>query len=414
MSFFTEVKLNPDNAAFDAFNRLRVSRENARFDSQFTYGLKPMLWEQLTAGGGAISHDTTNMMAAIDITAGAVGSFAYLQTFEHFRYTSGRSQYILASFIFGAAVTDVLKYVGYTDRGADGVERNGIEFQMLGTGVLQFALYSNTSLGDSTVAQTSWNLDTLDGNGPSGVTLDVTKTNILVMDFQALYSGRVRIGFDIDGEVIWAHQFLNANISSYPYIQSANLPVSAGLISSHAADTVTASMNLICSTVMSEGGDVNEGYYLSVEGVGNAASGARTHLLSLQHRPLFRGFTNRVKFILENMNLIVTGSFPIKWELVVGQALTGDSFADVNTTHSAMEYDDTGVVSGDPTLVIASGYVDSSRQSSGAIALPVPFKYPICLDAAGADRLDGRLSVLVTGLGGAPDCRVSINWKEIR
>jgi hypothetical protein len=51
------------------------------------------------------------------------------------------------------------------------------------------------------VDQSSWNGDKLDGTGPSGLTLDLTKPQILWMDFEWLGVGNVRCGFVINGQV---------------------------------------------------------------------------------------------------------------------------------------------------------------------------------------------------------------------
>jgi hypothetical protein len=52
---------------------------------------------------------------------------------------------------------------------------------------------------ETRVAQEDWNIDKLDGTGVSGITLDITKAQILWMDIEWLGLGTVRIGFVIDG-----------------------------------------------------------------------------------------------------------------------------------------------------------------------------------------------------------------------
>jgi len=41
-------------------------------------------------------------------------------------------------------------------------------------------------------------------------------------------------------------------------------------------------------------------------------------------------------------------------------------------------------------------------------------RYPITLNAAGAVRALGTLSVNALGVGGTSACRVILNWREIR
>lgn len=407
-AYFSNVGIK-DGANLDSFSRLRVSSSNYVFDGQFTYDLAPLLYEPITAESGAtITHDATNRCALMTFSSTPTGGKAYLQTFEHFRYTSGRSQLVFVTFNFIEAVTNVLKFAGYSDGS------NGIEFQLSGS-TKQLVIYSDTDNGDQTVAQSSWNIDKLDGTGKSGLTLDITKPQILVIDFQALYVGRVRVGFDIAGQIVYCHQFTHANATATaPYIQTANLPIRVGMT---CTGTVSTTMKFICCSVIKEdGGVATEGYEFTQDsGLKTAASGARTHALSIQPRLTFNSITNRAKFILENVNVVVTGNYPIHWELCLGDTITGTTaFNNVNATYSAFDYNTAGTTSGAPLIVLACGYVPASNQSKGAERVGTLIKYPICLDAAGAARVLGRLTLLVTGLGGNSDCYASITWTEVR
>lgn len=396
-----------DGPNLDSFSRLRVSEPSYVFDCQFTYGLQPLLFEPVTSGTGAtVTHDSTNRCALMTFSSTATGGKSYMQSYEHFRYQSGRSQLILLTFNFIETAANCLKFVGYSDG------TNGLEFQQSGS-TLQFVRYSGTSAGNSTVTQSSWNIDPLDGTGPSGLTLDVTKTNIFIIDFQALYVGRVRLGFDIDGQVVYCHEFLHANVLTNPYIQTANLPIRAGMT---CTGTVSTTMNFICSSVLSEGGESEVGgYSFSVEGIGTAGNGARAHILSVRPKTTFNSIANRSKFVLESIDILVTGNSSVYYELCVGQAISGTTtFNDVNTNYSTMEYNTAGTISGSPSIVIFSGYTAATAQSKSAASAKISNKYPITLDAAGAIRSLGTLSLIATGIGAASAMRATFNWREIR
>lgn len=396
-----------DSPSIDSFGRWRISNPQVIFDAQLTYGLAPLLFEAITAEANAtVTHDATNRMALMTFASTPTSGKAYMQSFEYFRYQPGKSQLIFMTFNMVETMANVLKFVGYSDGS------NGIEFQLNGI-TKQFTLYSDTSDGDETVAQTSWNLDKLNGTGKSGLTLDITKTQILVIDFQALYVGRVRIGFDIGGTVIYAHEFKHANLAAHPYMQSANLPVRCGMT---CTDTVSTTMNFICCSVNSEGGvDETQGYYFSQEGTVTAGSGTATHILSLQPKTTFNSIVNRGKFVLDSIDFVVSGANPIIWQLLLGQAISGTTaFNDVNATYSAMEYNILGTLSGSPAIIVMQGYVAASNQAKQSTSTRVPMKYPITLDAAGVVRLNGRLTVTVNGVGGTSASRCTLNWKEIR
>ena len=400
----TALDLNPNY--FDPFSRLRVSQANLLFDGQLTYDLQPLLFDQDTTANAAIAHDSDNRCATMTLTSAVDTNSARMRTFEHFRYKAGNGQLAFITFNMNGGTANTQKIAGLS------TGSNGIEFLMDGT-TPTFRILSDTDLGDESVTQANWNIDTLlDGTGPSGKTIDFTKTQILVIDFQALYVGRVRIGFDIDGVIVYCHEFNHANDAADPYVQTANLPINVEL---KATDAVTsATMEYICSTVITEGGTADDfAYHFSEEGTVTAASGTDTHILSIEPTLTFNSIENRIKIVPTSLDIVVTGNNPVLWKLCVGQALTTPSATAVNSTYSGVQ-STTGTLSGDPAIVIAQGYVAATNQNKSSINQETLIKYPITLDADGALRDLGRLTVLVQGIGGTSATRAILNWDEIR
>jgi hypothetical protein len=337
------------------------------------------------------------------------GGKAYMQSYEYLPYQPGRSQLAFVTFNMVAGVANTLKFAGYSD-GA-----NGVEFQLDGT-TKQFKLYSGTASGNLTVTQSSWNIDKLDGTGASGITLDITKVQILVIDIQALYAGRVRIGFDIGGEIIYAHQFLHANNIAPPYIQSANLPVRCGMTST---GTVSTTMYFLCSAVISEGGseDINVyGYTFAQDTGGSVSVGTGgTHLISLRPKTTFNSITNRTRVAFIDVEVFNAGNQAIKWELCIGQAISGTTtYNSVNSTYSSTEYNVAGTLSGSPSIIIDAGYIPASGGQKTMVNTAVISRYPITLDAAGLQRALGTLTLKATSLSGTQACYASLKFREIR
>ena len=399
-----------DGANLDSFSRLRISNPLTLFSAQMTYDLAPLLYEQVTNGTGAtIVHDTTNRDALMTFSSTPTGGKAFMQSYEYLTYQPGKSQLIFITFNIMSAVANVLKFAGYSD----GV--NGFEFQNNGT-QNQFVVYSGTDNGTQTVPQSAWNIDKLDGAGASGITLDISKAQILVIDLQALYVGRVRFGFDMGGQIVYCHEFKNANQNISPYIQSANLPVRCGMTSTA---TVSAAMQFICCAVISEGGveDIDRfGYSFTQHSpVVSAVDGVRTHMLTLRPKALFNGFANRTRVVYIDVELFVSGVKPIYWELVIGQVISGTTtFNDVNSTYSSVEYNTAGTLSGSPAIVIDAGWVAASGSAPGLVNNTVVSRYPMTLDAAGNPRELGTLTLIAQGIGGSSNCTGSIKFKEIR
>ncbi len=408
MSYFKTLKIDSNNPVGDAFGRLRVSSPTSLFDAQLTYDLQPLLFEQITNGSGAtVTHDATNRQALMTFSSTPTGGKSFMQSYEHFRYRAGHSQLIYITFLMWAGVASVKKFAGYSD----GTE--WIELQRDGASTIQLALLSTTTNWNQTVAQASWNIDAMAGAWPSGKTLDLTKVQILVIDFQALYVGRVRVGFDIDGVVYWVHEFKHANLIAYPYFKSANLPIRCGMTST---GTVSATMNFICCTVQTENGETSrEGFHFTQDATVTAGNNTLTHLLSIQPKATFNSISNRTKIIIDSVDILVTGNTPIHYALVLGDVITGTTtFADVNTTYSAVEYNTAWTTSGTPAITMITGHIPASATAKGAISQTINMKYPITLDAAGVARSLGRVTLLVKWLGATSAVEGAINWTEIR
>jgi hypothetical protein len=78
---------------------------------------------------------------------------------------------------------------------------------------------------DTRIVQTTFNIDPVNGTGPSGYTIDLTKSQMLYMDYSWYGAGAIRFGFrDIKGEIIYVHRFTNNNVQTEAYMRSGNLP----------------------------------------------------------------------------------------------------------------------------------------------------------------------------------------------
>lgn len=410
MSYFANINAAfQDTANLDAFGALRVSQKETLLEFQQVYKLDTRKIEYGATGTGVSpTFDSNTRMATLSCTSGSGTCFG--QTYEFASYQPGKSHLVEMTFVIGTAVANAVVDVGYF------TDDNGIFFRQNGTSGLEVVRRTKTSgsVVDNTVSQSSWNLDKLDGTGRSGLTLDITKAQILLIDLQYLGMGRVRIGFVINGKVYYCHEFNNANSLSVPYMQTASLPMQMLVTATSTASTKTSSLK--CGAVHSEGGlQAIQHFHQSTRSVAQTAgSGARTHVMSIRPKTTFNSITNRKKFIIDAVNVNVTGSNSVFWELCTGVTFTGTpSYADINTTYSAFEYDTAGVYSTMGGWVISSGYVAASNQSKGSIGANVPITSPITLDRAGATRANGTLTLLVTGIGGTSAMQASINYSEI-
>lgn len=75
------------------------------------------------------------------------------------------------------------------------------------------------------VPQSQWNMDPVNGTGPSGYNLDISKMQMAYIDYTWYGAGYVRFGFrGVNGEIIYCHRMPNNNVNYSAYMRSGNLP----------------------------------------------------------------------------------------------------------------------------------------------------------------------------------------------
>jgi hypothetical protein len=78
---------------------------------------------------------------------------------------------------------------------------------------------------DTRIPQAQFNIDKLDGTGPSGYNIDLTKMQMFYIDYSWYGAGFVRWGVrGPTGDVIYCHKQINNNVNYLAYMRSGNLP----------------------------------------------------------------------------------------------------------------------------------------------------------------------------------------------
>lgn len=403
-----------DTPNIDAFSRLRVSQAETAFESQQEYLLDSLAWNTVTATGGTTAYIPLESATRLD-TTNANGSRSLVQTRSYFRYQPGKSQLVLMTGVFGSTQTDNVHRAGLFD------DNNGLFLQIANAGagdVGAFVRRSDTSgvVVDDTVQQALWNIDPMDGSGPSGVTLDWSHTQILVIDFQWLGVGRVRMGFDVGGVIYPAHQFLNANVRREVYMRTPNLPLRYENLNTAAAGGVS-SMEVICSTVMSEGGlESNIGIpkSASTAGTGYVVNTTRLPVLCIRPALLFQGKPNRAKIALYSISMMTSGN--TSWSLYYYAIPVGGVF--VNVGNSIVETDAASVAGTTRATTIGAGgvraldgFVADNGGGRNIVGQALSSYLPITLSFNGA--VQDYVCLCAQSLAGNVTVSASMNWREI-
>jgi len=236
----------------DAFGRLRVSNPLTIFDSKSIMS-KNNLFDESTANGGTVTYTSNKSTVNLNVTE-AAGSTTIRQSKRVMSYQPGKSLLIFNTFVMNAQTENLKQKVGLFDG------NNGIFFQDTGTGYqIVRRTYTSGAAVDTEVNQSAWNGDKLNGTGASGFTLNAATSNILFIDIEWLGVGSVRVGFVINGQLITAHTFYNANSLTTVYMQTANLPIRYEINRNGTLAAGTYTLQQICSSCISEGGYSPEG-----------------------------------------------------------------------------------------------------------------------------------------------------------
>lgn len=390
------------NHVMDAFGRIKASMPNYRFDSQLTYQIDADLWDTKVTGTGAITHDAAARRAVMSTTAN--GDTAILQSHYHSPYTPGRSQACFVTFNFGAATSGKTCKVGYSDGS------NGIMLQRAGSAV-ELLIQSTTGTGGETVAQADWNVDRLDGTGKSGITLDLTKTQILVIQLQALYVGLVVVGFDIGGEIVPVHAFNHANTFTLPYIAQASLPVRYEISQ---AGATAATMYAQCATVMSEGDndlfEVAGRNFVAHTGATSVSVTTARPIISIRPKATLNGITSNILCIPVGYDVLARTNDCVI-QVIRNGTLTGASFSDVDPLSGVQKDTSATAISGG--TVIDMTIVSATTNQRAPIQPDVREK--CILVYSHLLNLGDTLSVVATTrASGSSDVHAGIKWKEIR
>ena len=382
--------VNLYGTALDSFGRIRVSEPYTLFDSQNRYVKDPQFDEALT-GGGTTTLVANEGVVDLDVTT-ASGDKVVRQSKRRFPYQPGKSLLVLATFVLDEAQTELRQRVGYFD------DNNGV-FLQLDDDELSFVLrsYVTGSVVDTRkVTKSNWNVDKFDGTGPSRLTLDITKAQILFFDFEWLGVGSVRCGFVINGKFYLAHIYHNANLISTTYMTTAILPVRYE-IEAKAALTSAAKLKQICSSVISEGGYQQKSKL-------NWARMTTDTTLSTSFEPLVSIRLNASRLgavVLPARFVVLPQTSPADYEvaLIKNATLTSASYTTGAFTNVDFDVAATALSGGTIVDVV---YVSSSNQSGGSLEQAVDYNFDLQLGVTIGGTSD-VYTLAARGLSGTPD-----------
>ena len=400
---------NPSGVAVDAFGRARVSTPLTLFDSSHRYR-DNNLWSTSNTAGATYAFSNNEGLINLNLTT-ANNAEIIRETTKVFSYQPGKSLQVLQTFIMQPK-TNVRQRVGYY--GAN----NGIYFELVGnTAYLVERSLSTGVMQETRVAQSDWNMDTLLGqvaSSPSGITLDLTKAQIMFIDIEWLGLGTVRCGFVIDGKFIHCRSFHHANFVTTTYMTTASLPLRYEIKNTGVTASNTT-LKQVCSTVISEGGYELRGLQ---QAIGTAIGAPRDLTTVNTYYPVvsirLKASPDRLDaiVILTALSILgITNNANYNWRVVASGATTGGTWVSAGDD-SAVEYNITGT-SFTGGRILASGWIHGSNQGSSPVDILKEALFKFQLERNGLTSSSYELTLVAAADSAGADIYASMDWEEI-
>jgi len=313
----------------DGFGRIRVSTPTTLYEVHFPYDKQPQKIEEIITGTAESTH--VPGLSYINMSVSGSPGSVIRQSKEYIPYQPGKSKLILLSGVLTVGIlnNNITTRIGHFDDANNKTSEenpigNGHYFEIVGNisnptiNVVERSFYNNSKGWgyENRIAQSNWNIDMLNGRGQSYIKIDFTKNNVFVIDMQWLGVGQVRMGVYSNNQIYYCHIFnvrnrpstFNFDNSTYslqniPYSQFGKLPIRYEISSS---GNNSGSMNMICSTVLSEGGFIPTGI------TGTFGYTSPTSLVSNRNNIIFALKLNhinpRISLKLNGYSLILNGT----------------------------------------------------------------------------------------------------------
>lgn len=411
------IRTRKSSDFLDATSRDRVAEPTTLFDSKLVYNKDGVMWhEQLNGVGAAAAHLPDE--AAVDLTVGtASGEYAFRQGRNVYVFISGKSYISVMGVKFTAPEDNLVQRVGlFTDD-------NGMFFEVLGSvvSVVVRSKVTGSVFGDK-ASRAQWNLDKLDGSGspdnPSGISVDFTKAQILVIDYTWESVGYVRFGVLVQGGLHYVHEHNHANIYNGAIFSTPDL-MPRYEIRNTGITTKSNTLKQFGSSVVCEGSYLPVGRQNSI---GNgitlrSISTTLSPIFAIRQRTTFSGIANRkiARWLSADFLVDADAHFEIRHVSEPG-TITGD-WSDFDTADSSVEYsvNISAVASGD-AHIIDSGYISAGQgKATGSASRKPQFVNHHDLMTQNYDVDNSELIVIYAAtISGTGNAGASLVWVELK
>jgi len=374
-----------------AFGSLMIAQETPEVFVSFPYTLNTRQISIVTNLTGTVTQ--ANSMAQLQTGTNVAGS-STIQSLSAVRYTPGQGVVGRFTAIFSACVANSTQEVGVGDA------NDGFFFSCNGA---TFSVNQRKNGSNNYVAQSSWNGDDkLNGAGPSGVTIDKTKGNVYIIQYQWLGFGAINFFIETpNGDKALVHTIQYSNANTTPSTFSGNLPIWSKVINS--GNNTNLSMYITSLGLYTEGPrsvvGVNNAFTVSLAAITNTD----TNVFTLQNRTTLNSITNRTRIRLQSLSIRNSNSTADAVCKIIHAGTEGGSpsFTNISTANSIAAIDTAG------TTVTGGDLINSFSIQNGE-----SFNFDLTLYNYRIDPGDTFNFVCASESGTNVTIRYGVSWLE--
>lgn len=339
-----------------AFGDSRTIELSPVFQYSFEYTVdNTRLTDNTVTGTGTVTQ--AQAMAVIG-TGTTTASTALLESVAHLRYRSGFGASARFTALFTTCTANTVQYIGLADvAGSSAVFKNGFTIGCDGT---TFGFHRFQNDVKISIPLADWD-DILDGEGPSGIEIDITKLNIFFITFEYLGAGNITIWLadDKSRNMVPVHTIDYTNSNIIPSVFNPNFHFVLW------ADNGSTTADIILKTgsfsTFIEGDTAFTELQQPLFGTGKKQKTSVTSsipIFSIRNKDTYSSTENFIDINVLSVFTSIEAGTPNNLgevNIILNGTLTGTPvYSDINTTDSVIEIDTsaTGITGGQMLITI--------------------------------------------------------------
>ena len=396
------VTVDDDTVQHTATNRRKVSNYEITEFNTFQYTKDPLIWDEEITGTASSSLDPYETVVLMTVGS-TTGDKIVRQTKRVIPYIPGRENEVCMNFRLKAQTAGIRQRLGiFDDEAGIYLEDDGTNYNVV--------VRKSTSGGvvETRIARANWNGDKLDGTGGSGITLDFSKFQTIVIEYN-WFTGHTEIKFIIGNYSHAIHQFEFNNAADSVFTNSPFLPIrweienTGGTAGSHILEVGSYA-------TLSEAGSVPLGVKNTVitplAGINCSDANTFYPILSIRLR------SNRIKGVVLPLNFQVAAldNAPIFYKVLLNPTLTGaTTWNTYDDTHVEYNTNATAVSEGD--YIVSAGYISPNGQGG---LLPLNTESALQIGRLSMGDSSEVITIAAASTSANKDIFAALSWIEVR